>query len=420
MQSNDVFISYRRSASEADAYSLFQGLKLRGINAFYDSLSIKEGKWLEIIKRQIAARPYFVLFLAPGTLERCADPDDVLRQEILEAVHLERRIILLYTTTFDWNDLKKYLPDAVAEVLLARQGLEWTNKPRFQEANFDDLQNNYLLLREFEPIQELGSDQKLLKQNQAKIEAQLPPPPAPPSNPITTRPNNPPRRLAGIVIVSAAAILGVFLLVPYVVQVFTSPTQTATATATGTATATVPPTYTATSTNTYTPTLTPSLTNSATNMATTEAVSFCIAGRTAAILANSTVTATPVFLRKSPDGTQAAFATYSVQQPGTRLILLDEPPRTINGQVWCKVRLEALNFSATVGWVEQHSLMTAPLVTATRGYTPAPSVPPTVSTISVAPGISPTVAATRTPIPPQPTTTPKSPPTRTPIPTYSS
>jgi hypothetical protein len=73
MPSNDVFISYRRSASQNDAYSVYQGLDRRGINVFFDYLSIDEDDWQSVILRQIAARPYFILMVAPGTLNRCKD-----------------------------------------------------------------------------------------------------------------------------------------------------------------------------------------------------------------------------------------------------------------------------------------------------------------------------------------------------------
>src|SRR6185295_15008904 len=103
MPSNDVFISYRRSISEELAYTLYLGLKGRDIDPFFDYQSIRAGRWLEIILRQIGARPYFLLILSPGTLNRCANENDILRREIQEAVLRRRVIIPLYTHDFKWE-----------------------------------------------------------------------------------------------------------------------------------------------------------------------------------------------------------------------------------------------------------------------------------------------------------------------------
>src|SRR5690349_18047725 len=101
MLSNKVFISYRRAVSTNLAYTLYQGLKLRGIDPFLDEQSIPSGKWLETLLRQIAARPYFLLILAPTTLDRCVNDSDPLLLEIQEAVVQKRVIVPLIVPGFD-------------------------------------------------------------------------------------------------------------------------------------------------------------------------------------------------------------------------------------------------------------------------------------------------------------------------------
>lgn len=381
MFSKAVFISYRREVSRFDAHSLYQGLEKRGINAFFD-IKIGDSGWRKNIEREIRKRPYFLLVVGTGTLKRCAEEGDILRWEIELAIKYKRKMFLLYSPTFSFEDIKTYLPITTATIVKDKQGFKWPDEPEEREFRFDDLKKRIL-----KPV--------FIPQQAALVGC-----------------------VFVILVILTAGFLAVINNNQGGITRTLTPSTTATATNTTTYTPTLtpsrPPSATSTATNTSTsmPTLPPSITNTSTNPPpTTEAVSLCTANRTVAILANSTVTATPVFLRQSPDGTQVAFATYSVQQPGTRLILLDDVPVTINGQVWCKVRLEAPNFSATVGWVEQHSLMTAVPATATREYIPA-TIAPFIPSPTSGQGANPPSLATPTNTM-RPTTLPNTPITRT-------
>ena len=99
--SNDVFISYRRDVGGILAMALYQQLTAKGVNAFYDIESIRAGQFDIIILNQVAARPYFVLVLTPGTLERCGEPDDWLRREIEQALTTGRVIVPVFTPSFN-------------------------------------------------------------------------------------------------------------------------------------------------------------------------------------------------------------------------------------------------------------------------------------------------------------------------------
>ena len=100
---NSVFISYRRNVSGYPARAVFQDLCFNGVQAFLDIESIGSGPFSSRIVNQIMARPYFVLLLAPGSLERTTEPHDWLRREIETAISANRIIIPLLTSGFDFT-----------------------------------------------------------------------------------------------------------------------------------------------------------------------------------------------------------------------------------------------------------------------------------------------------------------------------
>src|SRR5258706_7557948 len=97
---NSVFISYRRDTSAFIARAVFQDLRAHSIDVFMDVESIDSGQFDSVILNQIASRPYFLLILTPGTLERCNEPNDWLRREIEHAMSLQRMIVPLTTPKF--------------------------------------------------------------------------------------------------------------------------------------------------------------------------------------------------------------------------------------------------------------------------------------------------------------------------------
>src|SRR5260221_12170837 len=65
---------------------------------------------------QIASRPYVLVILAPGTLDRCAEPGDWLRREIEWAMDLKRTIIPLMTSNFSFEAARPYLTGKLPEL----------------------------------------------------------------------------------------------------------------------------------------------------------------------------------------------------------------------------------------------------------------------------------------------------------------
>lgn len=128
MASNDVFISYRRDVSGFLALALYQHITAAGIEVFYDIESLRAGQFDTIIVNQIEARPYFVLVLTPGTLNRCVEPRDWLRREIEHAIGAKRRIVLAHTPDFDFDDCERYLPLPTARELRRWQAQEMPHR----------------------------------------------------------------------------------------------------------------------------------------------------------------------------------------------------------------------------------------------------------------------------------------------------
>ena len=122
--SNDLFISYRRDVAGILAMALHQHLTAKGLNVFYDIESLRAGQFDSIILNQIAARPYFVLVLTPGTLERCGETDDWLRREIEQALATVRVIVPVHTPNFDFADLEQFLPSGLGREVARFNGQE--------------------------------------------------------------------------------------------------------------------------------------------------------------------------------------------------------------------------------------------------------------------------------------------------------
>lgn len=175
MRSNASFISYRRDVSKDLAYQIYLHLKGQNRDAFFDYQSLREGNWFETILRQIQARPYFILILAPGTLPRCTDPNDILRREIETAVNSSRKIIPIIVPQFDFVDLDRYLSEWVATKIKGEPAIKWPNEMALYDAAMAQLET-------YMPITDLISlftvpttDQPSLQKNLEAIEANLEP-----------------------------------------------------------------------------------------------------------------------------------------------------------------------------------------------------------------------------------------------------
>lgn len=143
MPSNDVFISYRHGVSWTLVEMLHKLLTAAGIDAFYDVKHIRAGVFEDVILNQIRARPYFLLVLTPGTLERCSEPNDWLRREIETALDTGRTIIPAHTSEFRFSSIRDSLADGLGERIARYQAIELP--PKWFDAAVQELVEEYLL-----------------------------------------------------------------------------------------------------------------------------------------------------------------------------------------------------------------------------------------------------------------------------------
>jgi tetratricopeptide (TPR) repeat protein len=105
-----VFISYRRQ-NFPWALAVFQSLREHGFDVFFDYLSLASGDFEQNILENIRSRAHYLVLLAPSSLERCANPTDLFRREIEQAVVSRRNIVplMLESFSFDSSNASKYL-----------------------------------------------------------------------------------------------------------------------------------------------------------------------------------------------------------------------------------------------------------------------------------------------------------------------
>lgn len=170
MSSNSVFINYRRSASSYLAQLVWRELTDAGIDAFYDISSLDAGQFDQIILNQIAARPYFMPILSPGTLERCKDPGDWVLREMQEALRLKRVIVPLVTEEFSFADFDKYLPADLASELKRYNAMPVP--PRFFKYAIMEVRERFLKPIDIPIAPTPKTDAPIIAQKQAAAAAQ--------------------------------------------------------------------------------------------------------------------------------------------------------------------------------------------------------------------------------------------------------
>lgn len=104
-----AFISYRRRVGWSIARTIHDRLTAGGADVFLDVDDINEGRFEEIIKKAIERREFFILVLAPGTI----DSEWVLKEAVYALQH-NRKIIPVLVEGFSLTD--NPLPSALAGV----------------------------------------------------------------------------------------------------------------------------------------------------------------------------------------------------------------------------------------------------------------------------------------------------------------
>jgi len=109
--SYEVFISYRRRDGSSEARLICaELLRQKEIRAFLDVDDLGAGHFDEALLKRIANIPNFIVVLSANCLERCSDEGDWLRQEIVQALVTNKKIIPVMLPGFQFPELQT-LPD---------------------------------------------------------------------------------------------------------------------------------------------------------------------------------------------------------------------------------------------------------------------------------------------------------------------
>ena len=97
----DVFIAYRRPDG-ASGRKIDAALANHGVYPFVHLTDISRGHFEFALLKRVAETPNFLLILTPGSLDRCHETGDRLRQEIGQAIRTSRNIIPLLMPGFEY------------------------------------------------------------------------------------------------------------------------------------------------------------------------------------------------------------------------------------------------------------------------------------------------------------------------------
>ena len=119
MDRYDVFISYRRDGGEMLAHILYERMKDAGYYVFQDVESLRSGDFNTALYDVIENCQDFILVLSPGALDRCSNPDDWVKNEIVYALEHKKNIIPIMMRGFEWPE---YLPPDI-DIIRYKNGL---------------------------------------------------------------------------------------------------------------------------------------------------------------------------------------------------------------------------------------------------------------------------------------------------------
>ena len=92
---------------------VYDRLRLRKINPFYDIETMKNGLFNKKIYKKIEECDAFVLLLTKGALDRCINEGDWVRNEISYALKKKKKIIPLIASDFEYPF---FLPEDVDSI----------------------------------------------------------------------------------------------------------------------------------------------------------------------------------------------------------------------------------------------------------------------------------------------------------------
>lgn len=111
MKHYQIFISYRRDGGADLAGRLADRFTAMGYTVFFDVESMRSGEFNTQLLDAIQMCQDVLLILPPHGLDRCADPEDWVRQELVYALAQKKNIIPVMMRGFEFP---KNLPEALA------------------------------------------------------------------------------------------------------------------------------------------------------------------------------------------------------------------------------------------------------------------------------------------------------------------
>lgn len=111
-ESYDIFISYRRTAYDT-ANLIAVKLRHAGYKVFFDIDTLTAGKFNEQLLEVIKGCRDFIVVLPENALDRCTDPEDWVRQEVICAIESRKNILPVMLDGFSWP---KEMPEGMEEL----------------------------------------------------------------------------------------------------------------------------------------------------------------------------------------------------------------------------------------------------------------------------------------------------------------
>ena len=96
----DIFISYRRDGGDILARLLYETLRHKKYSVFFDYESLSAGDYREKILATVRQAKDVIVVLSRDCLERCKNSDDLMYEEISEAIRHNKNTMLVFLEDF--------------------------------------------------------------------------------------------------------------------------------------------------------------------------------------------------------------------------------------------------------------------------------------------------------------------------------
>ena len=155
----DIFISYRREGGTYFARIIKAELEKRKLEVFLDFDELKDGAFNKRIMDAIRSSSVFLFILSKGSLDRCKNEGDWVRDEILYASKVNTHIVPVEVDK-SFRTMPSDVPDDIQKILGAHSWAQIDTENLLQASIDQLIQNN---------IQPYLSDEKRQNKNGAEI-----------------------------------------------------------------------------------------------------------------------------------------------------------------------------------------------------------------------------------------------------------